>query len=292
MQKNAFTLIELLAVLVILGILVLMIMPTIEKTMKRARENLYDLQIENIRTGAKNWAAENIIILPEHENEIITLTLGQLKIGNFVTKDISSPKTNQLFPNDMEIIIKKGIDDYEYIVIEDSGGFDDSLDYNTPLLTLNGLVHEIVEINSIYEDDFVIARTPSGSLIDDDEVNVKITSNGVVVPNIDTSLYVQYKIKYTVIYNSVSASVIRTVTIRDTIPPILIIPNNIILSISQVGLFNIMEGVSATDNSEENPAIIHVGEVHSVPGKYYIEYIATDSSGNSVSKIRVITVIE
>lgn len=291
MRRNAFTLTELLAVLVIIGVLVLMIMPTIDKTMKKIKGNLYDLQIENIRTGARNWAAENIIILPEHENEIITLTLGQLKIGNFIAKDISNPKTNQLFPNDMEIIIKKIVNDYEYLVIEDSGGFDDSLDYNTPLLTLNGSLHEVVEINSDYQDEFVIARTPSGSSIDDD-VDIKITSNGIVVPKVDTSLYVQYKITYTVVYNDVSASVIRTVTIRDTTPPILVIPNNITLTVSQVESFDIMDGVSATDNSEENPSIIYTGEIHNLPGKYYVEYIATDSSSNFTSKIRVITVVE
>ncbi len=288
-NKKAFTLVELLAVIFIIGILSVITIPTINKLTLQSKEQLYKNQIDNIKHGAKNWAASNFYMLPESEGEQITLTLGQLQIGGFVASDIKDPRNKKPFPRDMEIIIKRIMNSYRYEVIEGSGGENGNLDFDSPTIILNGSAHEIVEINTNYVEKGALAKDPSGSLIDD--INILIQSNNKEVDKVDTSKLVQYKITYSAVYNNNTATAIRTVTIKDTIPPNLNVPGNIIISSDEVLNYDFMEGVSATDNSLENVNITIKGTVSVLPGKYLLTYIATDSSSNKTEKTRHITVV-
>ncbi len=289
-EKLGFTLVELLAVIFIISIISVIAIPNIDRAIKQSREELYQTQLNNIVIGAKNWGAKNISILPEEDGELITLTLSQLKIGGFIDEKIKDPRTKKLFPNDMEITILKKGNNYEYKVIEGSGGLDNSIDFDSPTIILNGLPHETVEIYDEYIEKGAIARDPSGSEIEN--INITIRSNNNIVESIDTSKLVQYKITYSVTYNEKTTSAIRTVTIKDTTPPILTIPGNIELDIVDVSSFNIMEGVTATDNSLKEPVITTSGSLSTLPGTYYINYTATDESGNKTKKVRYITVTD
>ena len=251
MKNFAFSLIELLAVLMILGIISIIAIPTLNSAIKESRKNLYQIQLNNIATGAKLWGSKNFAILPEEDGKVITLTLGQLKIGGFVDENIQDPRTKKLFPNDLEITIKKVGNNYEYKVIEGSDGINNDLDYNMPTIILNGSPHEII----------------------------------------DTSKLIQYKITYVATYNNKQASVVRTITIKDTKPPKLTVPGNIVLAVSEVADFDVMEGVDATDNSLQEPLITVSGTLSPLPGTYYVTYMATDDSGNTASMTRIINVI-
>lgn len=288
-KKQGFTLIELLAVIFIIGIISVIAIPTINSLLKQAREELYKVQLNNIIEGTKNWAAKNVIILPEENGEIITLTLGQLKIGGFVDENIKDPRTKKLFPNDMEIVIERRLNGYKYEIVEGSGGITDVIDQDSPTIVLNGSAHEIVEIYSDYIDKGAVAREPSGSAID--EIDVKITSNNVEVPSVDTSKLLQYKITYTVEYDGIVAKTIRTVTVKDTIPPVLTVPGNIELYTDGIENFDFMDGVEVSDNSLEEITVNIRGNLSILPGQYLITYIAEDSSGNKTEKNRYITVL-
>lgn len=289
--NKGFTLIELLSVIIILGVIGLIAIPTVNKAIKDAREKLYQVQINNIELGAKSWAADNVLNLPEEDGEMITLTLGQLKVAGHVQLDIRNPITKKLFPNDMEITITKHLNNYIYEVLEDTGtytGSEDDLDLTLPTITLNGSTLEYAEIGETFTDPGVVARSSSG--VELDNVVVQIKSNDVVVPSVDTSRFGQYKITYTVDDNGKIATVIRTVTVRDTTPPELTIPSDTTILAADVPSFDIMLGVSATDNSGEDPTITTSGNVSSAPGLYTIIYTATDIKGNETIKQRKITV--
>lgn len=116
MMRKGFTLVELIAVIAILGILAIIAIPSIDRALKNTKKELYDLQIKNIENGAKNWGADNLLLLPENEGETITLTLGQLKAGGYVESDIKNPKTNKLFSDSIEVIITKVASYYTYKV--------------------------------------------------------------------------------------------------------------------------------------------------------------------------------
>ena len=117
MKNKGFTLVELLSVIIILVAVSLLVIPAITKSLKDADESLYETQINNIKTGLKNWAGENVFSLPE-EGDKITLTLGELKQSGFIDKNIRNPKTEQLFNDNMVLTIENKNGQYHYIVDE------------------------------------------------------------------------------------------------------------------------------------------------------------------------------
>ncbi len=287
--KKAFTLVELLAVIFIIGIVSVIVVPTVGRLMRQSREELYQTQMDNIEEGVKSWSSTYPTLLPENDGEQITLTLGQLKKGGFVQKDIKDPRNRKLFPNDMEIVVHRVMNSYKYEIIENSGGVDDEIDYDAPTIVLNGLAHEIVEINSYYNEKGAEARDPNGVLLDNIDIVIKL--NDKTVSNIETNKLTQYKVIYTVTHDGRSSSVVRTVSIKDTIPPVLTIPSNITIFDEEVASFDFMEGVKTSDNSLGDVSVEVKGNLSTMPGQYLITYIAKDPSGNETKKTRYITVI-
>ena len=102
-MKKAFTLVELMGVIIILGIIAVIIIPTVNRDLKKAKETLYQSQVKNIENGASNWSVDHIGLLSE--TSIIKLTLWQLKQDGYVKDDITNPKTDEYFPNDMVVIM-------------------------------------------------------------------------------------------------------------------------------------------------------------------------------------------
>lgn len=117
-MKKGFTLVELLGVIVILGVLALIATNVISNTLNETKDDLYEIQISSIIAGAKTWASSNIFELPENDNEFIIVTLRQLKEGGFVDQNISNPKTEEQFSNDLEIKITKVGNNYTYEIVE------------------------------------------------------------------------------------------------------------------------------------------------------------------------------
>ncbi len=60
-KKNGFTLVELLAVIVILAVLVLLAVPSVLKMMDGAKENAFNIEAENIIDGAKLKYSDDLL---------------------------------------------------------------------------------------------------------------------------------------------------------------------------------------------------------------------------------------
>ena len=91
-KKLGFTLIELLGVITILGLLVVITVPTVDRVIKNYKGELYDTQIGNIELAARNWGADHKGELPKIEGEQITIDLLTLKKGGYIAKDIKDQK--------------------------------------------------------------------------------------------------------------------------------------------------------------------------------------------------------
>lgn len=111
-MKKGFTLIELLAVIVILGLLGMIVTSTVSKSLKSAKEELYNTQINLIISGAEAWASKNVLLLPDN-NEYITITLGQIKEAGLID-DVINPKTKTSFSDSMKIKITRIGNNYKY----------------------------------------------------------------------------------------------------------------------------------------------------------------------------------
>jgi len=118
MKNKGFTLVELLAVIALLGVISTIVVITVNNTLKTSEEDLYQVQIENILTGAKTWASSNVFSLPSNDGEEIILTLAQLKQDGFVEDDITNPKTKELFSDSLQIKITRVDNNYTYEIIE------------------------------------------------------------------------------------------------------------------------------------------------------------------------------
>ncbi len=115
-KRKAFTLIELMGVLVIIGILTVILVPVINNTIKNNKQKLHDNQIDMIRLSAQNLATDNTYILPEEDGEEIYITLGQLRAMGYAEGTIIDPLTNKNFPDNLIVMIIKKGNDYDYVI--------------------------------------------------------------------------------------------------------------------------------------------------------------------------------
>ena len=67
MNRKGFTLIELMGVITILAILAIIIVPLVDKNVKESKENIYAIQIENIRMAGEDYYVDNILLRPDVE---------------------------------------------------------------------------------------------------------------------------------------------------------------------------------------------------------------------------------
>ena len=59
MKKKGFTLVELLGVITVLGITALLIIPSVEKIIKKNKEKALENNKKAIITATKNWITDN-----------------------------------------------------------------------------------------------------------------------------------------------------------------------------------------------------------------------------------------
>ena len=286
MQKG-FTLVEMLAVIIILTIVATITFPIVSQSIEKNREKLYYAQLDEIKLNAEKWAYSNLDLLPTVEDEMITITLQNLKEGGFVALDIRDPRNDKLLPNDLKITITFKNNNYVIEVLSDSGTIDSVFEKGAPTIILNGNVVEYVEINSTYIEKGAIAKNSSGDLLGD--TSIIYQKNGIEVGGIDTSDIATYTVTYSVSDSEYRSTIIRTVIVRDTTPPVISLPNNNRLTSSELASFDLLAGVVVTDNSNQEISIETRG-YDFLPTDKIIEYKACDIYGNCTTQRRLIKV--
>lgn len=119
MKKNGFTLIEVLAVIIILGIIGLIVMPVVTNSLKESKEDLYNVQIANIKEAAKTWSADNMDKLPTIVDSGKHVTLRKLQDEGYIDAGIKNPKTDEEFETtEVCVNIKFNGKKYIYEVIQ------------------------------------------------------------------------------------------------------------------------------------------------------------------------------
>lgn len=293
--NKAFTLAELLGVIIILGLLSLLIVPTVNKTLGRNKEDLYQVQIHNIEKATKDYALKNMDLLPESEGEFITITLGDLKKGGFIQNEVRNPITKELFPNDMEIKITFLSNDYVYEVQEDTGTkgnneLPNGSTLNDPMITLIGDKLMAVNLNGTFDDPGAKAKTKGNQ---DITYTTEISKDGTIVSSIDTGTQGTYIITYKASNNGKEVTTKRTVKVDDFKPEIEITAadsgyvkrKNVSINIIPIApntiqnfTYTINGGTPVTINGTATTVVLNES------GTYSITVNVTDSGNNTATK--------
>ena len=104
MNNKGFTLVELLAVIIIISLLALLANTSVTKVVRDSKSELYASQIQMIKLAAESWGSENIDKLPD-SGQCKYLTLGDLKNYGLLDSSVKNPKTDKEFSNNLNIKI-------------------------------------------------------------------------------------------------------------------------------------------------------------------------------------------
>ncbi|MDD2435844.1 MAG: prepilin-type N-terminal cleavage/methylation domain-containing protein, partial [Bacilli bacterium] len=94
MKKYGFTLIELLGVIILLGVIGLIAIPSITNLIKDSKQKLYNAQVTMIKKVAKDWSIENLDQLSESNTVYLSLST-LINEGYIEQNDIIDPRNNK-----------------------------------------------------------------------------------------------------------------------------------------------------------------------------------------------------
>ncbi|MFV0275218.1 MAG: prepilin-type N-terminal cleavage/methylation domain-containing protein [Bacilli bacterium] len=123
MNKKGFTLVELLAVIIILGLIALIVTPILFDTIDESKDELYNTQIKMIEDSAKQNVYDERFILDlidSGEQTSYKITLEDLVNKGYLESIPLNPKSNEKFDGNACVIISKdSYNNYKFIFDED-----------------------------------------------------------------------------------------------------------------------------------------------------------------------------
>ena len=119
-MRKGFTLVELMVVVAVLGVLCLIIVPIVDKNIKRSKDDMYKVQVENIRLAGMNYFVDNISLRPK-SGDSSSVSLASLISGGYISS-VVNPKTGSPFTESLMVVVNNNNGVYTYLVcpIEDS----------------------------------------------------------------------------------------------------------------------------------------------------------------------------
>ena len=117
MKNRGFTLVELLAILLILGVIDTIITPVVQKSLKANKEKVYDVLIEQIKDYTKDYLTQNTSLLPDNDGDISIIKFIDLKKSGILQIEIVNPITGNIISNESVVKVTKKFNNYLYEVV-------------------------------------------------------------------------------------------------------------------------------------------------------------------------------
>lgn len=113
-MKKGFTLVEVLAVIVILGLLVVIISPVVNNLLGDSEDALYDKQVDSIVKATKKYMIEHSELLPENSDSK-AIYINDLINKGVIDKDkVINPKTKEEMNGCVVVSYNHEFNQYEY----------------------------------------------------------------------------------------------------------------------------------------------------------------------------------
>ena len=149
-MKKGFTLVELLATITILGIIALLLVPTVTGVISNFRNDSSENQKKSIVAAAKLWGSDHRLELPTTEGETMCVSVAELKNG-YLEDDIVDPDTKEAISDYVGVEIKRVGKSYEYTYTDScsTSDQDSELDITDDVVTSG---------DGLYEDSYENGR--------------------------------------------------------------------------------------------------------------------------------------
>ena len=181
MFKKAFTLIELLGVLIILAIIALITIPIIDKSLESIRQAAYDRAVDNIVNAARNYSVSNDL---GYSTTRLPLFVSELQDEGFLTLDIKSPidesEMNGCVWYYWDEDYKQYIFEYDNICTIEAPSIDITYNGNAIIITNTNDINFIIKsLNSISLNRSILKMNKSkiGYIIDIHSTNKNMIDN-------------------------------------------------------------------------------------------------------------------
>ena len=205
MKKKGFTLVELLAVIVILSLILVIAVPSVNRYIKQSKEKAYNTQISTIIEAAQAYASANSGLLPRKEEFVVKITLGQLKSSGLIKEEVKNPNDDKYFDDALTIEIKKKGETYTYDIVESTITTRDG--EKSPIINFNGSPMVTYNLNATYTELGASATDSDGNAISNiviDKSNLVMSTEGI------------YQVKYTATdTKGISSTVYRNVYVSN-----------------------------------------------------------------------------
>ena len=149
-MKKGFTLVELLVTITILGIIALLLVPTVTGVISNFRNDSSENQKKSIVAAAKLWGSDHRLELPTTEGETMCVSVAELKNG-YLEDDIVDPDTKEAISDHVGVEIKRVGKSYEYTYTDScsTSDQDSELDITDDVVTSG---------DGLYEDSYENGR--------------------------------------------------------------------------------------------------------------------------------------
>lgn len=107
MNKKGMTLVELITVLVVIGMIAVITIPTIIKTINKSKEQTTDIQEASIKEAANSYVSKNVGLNIFIDDSTITeeITLKTLVNEGYLKGELKNLKTNKEYDLEKSIVI-------------------------------------------------------------------------------------------------------------------------------------------------------------------------------------------
>lgn len=123
MDKKGLTLVEILAVMVVLSLIAIIVTPSIYREIAQSKEDLYAEQLDNIKEAAVNWVGDHIDDVPTTESSGLYISVQKLQEDGYIDEEIKSIKeAGNLDDSDIFVLA-------ECKVIEDNNSLENNYRY-------------------------------------------------------------------------------------------------------------------------------------------------------------------